>query len=65
MRINKTLLVGLITVGALGLILYATQKNNVRRTHRIRERVADEGYETAYDILYPLKPSIFKKYRSS
>jgi predicted nucleic acid-binding protein len=65
MRINKAILTGVIVVSAIGLIIYATQKNHTRRTERIRDEVAEEGYETAYDILYPLKAPRFKKYRWS
>ena len=65
MRINKTILTGVIVVSAIGLIIYATHKSQTKRTERIREEVADEGYETAYDVLYPLKPQRLKRYRWS
>jgi predicted nucleic acid-binding protein len=65
MRINKIVLTGIIAIGAVGLIIYATHKSTTRRTERILDQVAEEGYETAHDILYPLKAQRLKKYRWS
>jgi hypothetical protein len=62
MRINKTILTGIIVVSTIGIIIYATQKSHTRRTARIRDEVAEEGYETALDILYPLKPQRVKRF---
>ncbi|GAC1426602.1 MAG: hypothetical protein NVS1B13_14150 [Flavisolibacter sp.] len=43
----------LSAAAAAGLILYLVKRN---KTHITRlSRVANEGYETAEDILYPLK----------
>lgn len=39
-----------IVIGVLAYLLIRRQKQQKRRL----VRVADEGYETAYDILYPL-----------
>lgn len=41
--------VGLAAVTA-GLIIYAVRR---QRTYQRHARVADEGYETAHDILFP------------
>ncbi len=42
---------GLITVATIGVVLHELKKNKVKK--RLND-VADAGYETAHDILYPL-----------
>lgn len=39
-----------LAVGVLALVLTKKQKTRIRRAE-----VADEGYELAHDVLYPLK----------
>jgi hypothetical protein len=52
---NYTLTIGLgvISLVALGWIVGALMQRNATLKRQIR--VADAGYETAYDILYPPK----------
>lgn len=51
-KTNKILVgVGIAAVTA-GLIIYAVRRY---RSSQIRTRIANEGYETAPDILYPQK----------
>ncbi len=57
---RNTLTIGIASVITMGVIAYFLIKNSVREERLTR--VADEGYETAYDILYPLKPFKLKKY---
>ena len=39
-----------MTIGAFGVYLFGHIKD---KTQGMLNRIADEGYETAYDILYP------------
>jgi len=52
---NYTLVIGLgvISLVTVGWIVGVLMQKNARQQRQIR--VADAGYETAYDILYPLK----------
>lgn len=65
LRINKikqiilmktgTIVLGIVSLVALGLAIYAIdlyQKNDLQKR---LQTISDEGYETAHDILYPLK----------
>jgi hypothetical protein len=53
MKKTSKLLVGLgLAALTTGLIVYAVRRY---RSSQRRTRVADEGYETAHDILYPQK----------
>ena len=41
---------------AVGIAIYLLQKNRTEQKQKRRQmRVSDEGYETAEDILYPLR----------
>jgi hypothetical protein len=53
MRNSFKLIVGLTSLAAIGVAIYFARKDRVIRTRH--EVVSDEGYETAYDILYPLQ----------
>ena len=46
--------IALATVGAAAIVIYASRRIDTKRR---LIRVADEGYETAHDILYPNKAS--------
>lgn len=51
MKKATTISLGLIAVAATtGVLIYQARR---RRQQRIRQQIADEGYETAHDILYP------------
>lgn len=53
MKSNR-LIIGIATTLAFGVLSYFVIKRNQSQTKKHRlERVADEGYETAYDVLYP------------
>ena len=55
---NKTLIgiAGLVaSLTTIGVIIYLSWKKNVKKQQEMLDKVADEGYETAYDVLYPLK----------
>ena len=52
------LIFGVTSTVIAGVVIY----NHLRKTKLERKLVdiADAGYETAYDILYPMKPRKFK-----
>ncbi len=56
---------GITSVLAVGLAIYIAGKTKKGRMLDRLDKIAEEGYETAADILYPLKNPWIKKYRSS
>jgi len=59
---KKTLKVALVVslVVAIGVIATSSRK---KRTIKMLDQVADEGYETAHDILFPGKKNYKKELR--
>lgn len=67
MRDRQKIIVGISLAVAVGVIVYLTLKTKETKTIKKLERldrIAEEGYETAGDILYPLKASPLTKIRS-
>jgi hypothetical protein len=60
MKSNR-LTIGIISTVAAGLVTYFLIKRNLLKKRLTR--VSDEGYETAYDVLYPLNKRKFKYFR--
>ena len=58
MKTSKKLIFGAAAIAITGLLVYVTRRANTKR--RIAE-VADEGYETAADLLHPKTNRRFKK----
>lgn len=58
MKTRNKLLFSTAAMLFTGLMVYAIRTNNTRRR---RAQVANEGYETAPDILHPEKSRRFKK----
>ena len=58
MKTSKKLLYGVAAIAFTSLLVYAARRSNTKR--RIAE-VADEGYETAADLLHPKTNNRFKK----
>lgn len=53
---NNKALFGLASIAAIGVLVYLRyNRKKVKKEMEKLERVADEGYEFAQDILYPLK----------
>ena len=52
MKISKIIGVGLAVVAVAGLAVYIAKK--IERKNML-DQIADEGYETAHDILFPGK----------
>jgi hypothetical protein len=48
---NKKLIAGIFAIMATGVIIWVTKMKDRRK----RKIVAEAGYETAYDIFFPLK----------
>ena len=61
-RTSKTI-VGVASItAAIGMIVYLRYKKQIKKQQAILDRVADEGYETAYDVLFPLKTNLLKRF---
>ncbi len=54
MKNSYKIILGVAVVATLGAIIVFSKKGKYDTIKR-RQQVADEGYEFAYDILYPLK----------
>ena len=50
MKTSTKILLGVAAVAVAGLVVYAA---NRKKTHQMLEQIADEGYETAHDVLFP------------
>lgn len=60
---NKLLLIGISTLISIATIMILADANRKRKMQNQRQEIADEGYETAYDILYPLKTKQFRGFK--
>ena len=58
MKISNKILLGVTAVAVAGFVVYVA---NRKRTQQMLDQVADEGYETAHDILFPDKEKRDKK----
>ncbi|TDH26440.1 hypothetical protein EXU57_10105 [Segetibacter sp. 3557_3] len=54
MKTSSRILLGVAAVTLAGVIIYYVNSKQHRKTYMLAQ-VADEGYETAEDILFPLK----------
>ena len=57
MKTTKKIFYGALAVAFTSLLVYAVRKSNTKK--RVAE-VADEGYETAADLLHPKTNNRFK-----
>ena len=55
---KKKLAITIASTIAVGIVIYLVQKN---REEKRTMDIADAGYETAHDILYPLKKQRWKR----
>jgi hypothetical protein len=53
MKATTKLLLAIGAAAATGLIIYAVRRYQRHETDKRLDQVADEGYETAHDILFP------------
>ena len=56
---KNTILIGIASTIVIVSVLYLVKKN---RMEKKLLSVADAGYETAHDVLFPLKRRRWKKY---
>lgn len=63
MKNRQILLIGITSVLAFGLTVFIAGKTKKGRMSQRLDRIADEGYETAADILFPLKNPWIKRVR--
>lgn len=52
MKTRNRILIGLAAASLVGAIIFVIRKKNTRK---MLKQIADEGYETAHDILFPNK----------
>jgi hypothetical protein len=50
---TRNLAIGIASTLAIGIVVYLVRRNKEEKI--MLNKIADEGYETAEDILYPLK----------
>ena len=56
--------IGIVSLTTIGILIYTTKRKR-RYKSMVLDKVADEGYETAQDILFPLKGGQGKRYMYS
>ncbi len=54
MKKSEKILITVASFAVLGFIIYVAQK---KKKEKKLDSIADEGYETAEDVLYPLRGS--------
>ncbi len=52
MKTSNKILLGVAAIAVAGLVVYAVKR---KKTHRMLDQIAEEGYETAPDVLFPNK----------
>ena len=60
-KINNKIIIGIAAVLVTGTTIYFIRKHQLQQA--MLHEVSEEGYETAQDILYPLKSSRFRRSR--
>lgn len=55
MKTRNTLMIGVATALMVGAVIYACRKRKENQ-EQVLTAISDEGYETAHDILFPLRP---------
>ena len=58
MKTRNKVLFGAAAIAVAGLVIYAS---NRKKTDHMLKQIADEGYETAHDVLFPDKEKRNKK----
>ena len=61
---QKRVIVGIGLITAAGIIIYLRRRYRKNIINELKaEQVAEHGYETAHDILFPKKGRRIKRYR--
>ena len=63
MKISKKTLFSLLAITAVGVVIYLSRQHKEDDCEVKLAHIADEGYETANDILYPNHPRREKNLR--
>jgi hypothetical protein len=59
MKLSRKILTGISFATIVGLVVYLVRR--YKEAQRMSEQIAEQGYETAHDILFPLKSKGKKK----
>jgi hypothetical protein len=60
---RKRILAGISLLAIAGVILYVRRRHRANVVKELKaEQVAEHGYETAHDILFPKKSKRIKRY---
>lgn len=65
MKTRKIIVIGITSALAIGIAIYLSGKTKKDRMLQRLDKIADEGYETAADVLFPLKSPWIKRFRFS
>jgi len=61
---RKQIIAGISLLTLAGVIIYLRQRHRINAMDKLKaEQVAEHGYETAHDVLFPKKRNRIKKYR--
>ena len=62
---RKNIIAGISLLTLSGIVIYLWRRHRINILNEIKaEQVAEEGYETAHDILFPSSPKRIKRSRS-
>jgi len=60
---KNAIILGVAALVAVGTVVYVSGRGRKRKTLKMQQyEVAEEGYETAFDILFPEKKKKFGRY---
>jgi hypothetical protein len=63
---RKRIMAGISLLAVAGIILYVRRRHRANVVNDLKaEQVAEHGYETAHDILFPKKDRRIKRHRSN
>lgn len=65
MKNRQILVIGITSVLAIGLAIYITGKTKKDRMLQRLDKIAEEGYETAADVLFPIRSPWIRRFRST
>jgi hypothetical protein len=61
---NKRIIAGIGLIALAGTIIYLRRRHKTNIINELKsQQVAEHGYETAHDILFPKKTKRIRKYR--
>jgi hypothetical protein len=61
---RRQIIAGISLLTLAGVIIYLRRRHRINVMDELKaEQVADQGYETAHDVLFPKKRSRIKRYR--